>query len=393
MPVQVATIAPGVDGGEAMIRILDDLLNDTGSGRGQAIAAVAPDQPADVILQPDQPLEDPQTSLILLTSGSTGAPKGVCLSRDNVLAAALAVEHRHRDVARSPRILALPATSAAGVGVVARALIANAAIVMLPSIGGGERFTPELFNAVAEPWLDQHPVVSLVPTQLALLLADETTRPKLHMLGRVLLGGAPPPAALLTSAADAGVDVTVTYGMTETCGGCVHDGQALEGVAYQINADGVIVLDGPMIASGYRLQPEATAAAFRPEGFITADQGVIENHRLRVLGRLDDVVQVRGTNVSVAAIDDILASDLQVAAAASVAQPDPVEGHLILTILVAAKPLAATELARLRALVRQQLGSAAVPRVIEQVNALPTLPNGKIDRLSILARHAQKSTR
>ena len=51
--------------------------------------------------------------------------------------------------------------------------------------------------------------------------------------------------------------VVTTYGMTETCGGCVYDGRPLDGVSVELADDGRIMIGGPMLFSGYRLRPDA----------------------------------------------------------------------------------------------------------------------------------------
>ena len=77
----------------------------------------------------------------------------------------------------------------------------------------------------------------------------------------MLVGGAATDPALLARAREAGVAVVTTYGMTETAGGCVYDGAPLDGVrvAGRRRRRGTA---GPMLALGYRLDPEATAEAF-----------------------------------------------------------------------------------------------------------------------------------
>ena len=108
--------------------------------------------------------------------------------------------------------------------------------------------------------------VSLVPTQLRRLLAVDAYRYNIDTLAgfsSVLLGGAAAPASLLEAARGAGVPVVTTYGMTETCGGCVYDGVPLDGVRVAIRDEddpaprrgdgtGRIWIGGPVLFSGYR---------------------------------------------------------------------------------------------------------------------------------------------
>ena len=109
--------------------------------------------------------------------------------------------------------------------------------------------------------------VSLVPTQLRRLLSAGAD---IASFGTILLGGAGAPARLLDEARAAGGRVITTYGMTETCGGCVYDGMPLDGVRVAAGGDGRLRIAGPVLFSGYRLQSGAarrrstTAGSPRP---------------------------------------------------------------------------------------------------------------------------------
>ena len=109
-----------------------------------------------------------------------------------------------------------------------------------------------------------------MPTQLRRLIDG---RADLTALRAILLGGAAIPPGLLAAASAAGGRVITTYGMTETCGGCVYDGMPLDGVSVRIGADGRIRIAGPVLFSGYRLRPDLTALATDGDWFITSDLG------------------------------------------------------------------------------------------------------------------------
>ena len=151
----------------------------------------------------------------------------------------------------------------------------------------------------------------------------------------VLVGGAATDADLLTRALEAGVAVVTTYGMTETCGGCVYDGEPLDGVRVRVT-DGGVELAGPVLALGYRLDPAATAESFADGWFRTRDAGVLEDGRLTVTGRLDDVVITGGVNVSPAAVEAALRAHPDVADAVVFGRPDEEWGQRVVAAVVPA---------------------------------------------------------
>lgn len=339
---------------------------------------------ATAIVQPHLPVEDPRTAVVVLTSGSTGDPKAVSWSRENLLSMSAMWRDRYPDLTEAPRVVALPVTTAGGLGVIIRAIIDDAPIVTVESIGGAGRFTSEVFADAIKPVAEAGPVVSLVPTQVALLLRDEVGRKALGAMRRVFLGGAAAPARLLAQARDLGIDITTTYGMTETCGGCVHDSEPLAGVSVRVDDGGRIHLTGAMCALGYRLRPDDTAESFTGNTFATGDIGVWDGHRLDVLGRIDDIVQIRGINVAIGAVERAIVDSGFVREAVVIPVSDDVDG-VHLHALMILDPSTAHDRPEdreqaIQQAVRERLGGIAVPRTMRSVSVLPYLPGGKIDR-------------
>jgi O-succinylbenzoic acid--CoA ligase len=222
-------------------------------------------------------------------------------------------------------------------------------------------------------------LVSLVPTQLRRLLDAGVD------LGRfraILLGGAAAPPVLLDRAAAAGAHVVTTYGMSETCGGCVYDGLPLDGVEVRLD-DGRVDIRGPVLMSGYRLRPDLTEAALADGWFRTHDVGSFDDSgRLTVHGRSDDVVVTGGENVVVTAIEHVLVAHPRVREAAVVGVPDDEWGQRVVAVVVVDE---ATPAAELRDWVKDRLGRASAPRGVVVVDRLPLLPSGKPDRVAIRA--------
>ena len=184
------------------------------------------------------------TAVVVGTSGSTGTPKGVELSAAALRYSARASLDRLGARPGERWLCCLPATHVAGLAVLVRSLVS-----------GTEPVLAERADAATVAGSGcAH--VSLVPTQLQRLLQEVPgSGPPAPLAGfsSVLLGGAAAPAGLLAAARDAGVPVTTTYGMTETCGGCVYDGIALDGVRVAVRGEsGRIWIGGPVLFSGYR---------------------------------------------------------------------------------------------------------------------------------------------
>lgn len=302
--------------------------------------------------------------LLIETSGSTGRPKRVVLSRDAVLASARASAARLGGEGRWA--LALPSSYVAGVQVIVRSLLAGHAPVLGADLPGalavGARF------------------VSLVPTQLRRALDVPDERAALTAYDTVLLGGGPIDPALRQEAEGAGVRVVATYGASETAGGCVYDGLPLDGVDVRIDEGGRIALAGPMLFEEYDGDRALTAETLVDGWFLTSDAGRLEDGRLTVLGRLDDVVVSGGVNVPGPAVAARLRAHPDVTAAEVVGVDDPEWGRAVVAIVVGSLGLEAA-----RDWVAEDLPRAWAPRRLLVVPALPLLAHGKVDRQALLA--------
>lgn len=372
--------------------------------------------------------------MVLRTSGSTtGAGKLVGVSMDALVASARATHKR----LGGPGIwvLALPAYHAAGVQVLVRAAVAGTHVFNAYKEGG---FDPQHLAQVidaacvaaadcdADSSFDDDAVsscaggaggeaegalaaddsgracpvyTSLVPTQLRRALDDEQLRGALARLDAVLIGGAAADAQLLEQAKAAGIRVVTTYGMSETCGGCVYDGQPLPGVSMDVDqATGAIWLSGPMLATGYLGDEERTRRCFvsRPQAgeparrwFITSDRGHIVDGRLQVLGRLDDVIISGGIKVEPGPIEALLALNPLVSECAVVGLPDLQWGQVVTAVVVPASMpgLGRVDegaiLAQIRVYLEQKLSGAQCPKQVLLADALPYKGIGKVDRRAL----------
>jgi o-succinylbenzoate---CoA ligase len=263
----------------------------------------------------------------------------------------------------------LPTFHVAGIGVLVRSLVAGTDPVVRPSVSG---------EVIADSGCAH---VSLVPTQLRRLL-DAGCPP--GPVRTVLLGGAATPAGLLAEARAAGWRVVTTYGMSETSGGCVYDGKPLDGVSVATDADGRIMITGPVLFSGYRLQPELTFAALRDGWFRTADLGIVgADGRLVVRGRVDDVINSGGEKIVPGEVEAVLGTSDKVADVVVVGVPDPEWGEAVTAFVIPADPASPPDPERLKANVREALSARAAPKRTLVVPEFPLLPSGKPDRAAL----------
>ncbi|MFB4317152.1 AMP-binding protein [Actinomadura sp. 21ATH] len=313
------------------------------------------------------------TAVLIATSGSTGTPKIVELGAAALRHSAAATLDRVGAGTGERWLCCLPTSHIAGIQVLVRALVGGTEPVIQPRFDAG---------AVAAAGAAH---ISLVPTQLRRLLDGGAD---LAGFRSILLGGAAAPPDLLAEARRRGARVLTTYGMSETCGGCVYDGVPLDGVRAEVGGDGRIRLSGPVLFTGYRRRPDLTAAARDGDRFVTQDLGVLEDGRLRVRGRVDDVINTGGEKVVAGEVAAVLAAHPGVADAVVVGRPDPEWGERVTAVVVPAPGAAAPALDALRAWVRARMPAAAAPRELELVDAVPLLPSGKPDRERL--RHARR---
>jgi len=329
------------------------------------------------LLRDWQAVEAEPPPVIIETSGSTGAPKRVVLSRAAMRASASATETRLGGPGQW--LLNLPATYVAGVQVLFRSVLAGTTPVLQDE-------HPDFVSA-ARAMAGGRRYVSLVPTQLTRMLASPRDVKALRMFDRVLVGGAAVESSLRKRAADEGVHVVATYGMSETCGGCVYDGVPLDGVAVTVGADGRVRIAGPVLFEGYDGRRDLTSAAVRDGWFLTSDLGRLDDDgRLEVLGRIDDVIVSGGVKVPAPAVARRLREHPRVDAAEVLGVADREWGQRVVAVVVSQAGVAVRNvppLDDLRNWVSQTLPRTWAPRQLFRVDEMPLLPNGKVDRVAL----------
>ena len=321
---------------------------------------------------------DPEIAVVVPTSGSTGTPKGAMLTGRALTASA---EATHRRLGGPGQwLLALAAHHVAGLQVLVRSVVAGTAPVAVPA--GFD--TPELSSAIASMG-HRRRYASLVAVQLDKALTDPAATAALATLDAVLIGGGPMPAGLAERATAAGVSVIRTYGMSETAGGCVYDGLALDGVRVRTD-DGRVVLGGATLAMGYR-NPAVPDPFAEPGWFRTDDLGAVDDSGiLTILGRVDDAISTGGLTVLPQLVEAALATHPAVADCAVFGVPDDRLGQRVVAAVVVPPGRPTPTLDELRSHVARTLDSTAAPREFHVLGELPRRGIGKVDRRGLAAR-------
>jgi O-succinylbenzoic acid--CoA ligase len=294
-------------------------------------------------------------ALVVHTSGTTGAPRPVEITRFNIEANALGSAVALGLDPDERWLCPLPLSHVGGLMVLLRSAVYATTAVLGPADA-----------------LDDVTLASLVPTQLQRIL--EAGPPPAPRLRAILLGGAGASRALLERAAAAGLPVAPTYGITQACsqvtvaepGDTETSGFPLPGVDVEIAPDGEIRVRGPVVAGGGTLH--------------TGDLGRLdERGRLIVTGRLSELIVSGGENVAPAEVEAVLEQHPAVAEAGVFGRPDPEWGESVVAAVVPRNgaPLDAEEL---RAFCRARLAGFKVPKAIEPVAVLPRTASGKLRR-------------
>jgi len=368
--VQASTILPDLK------RALD------GSGPAVAPHAVSSTPPP----IPDGPDRLPAgLALAIGTSGSTGRPKIAMLTGAALRASAHSTHQRLGGPGQW--LMALPAHHIAGLQVLVRSVVADTTPVCMDLAGG---FSADAFaRAAAQIAPGAKAYTAVVPTQLVRLLVSAQGCEALNRFSAVLLGGAAAPASLLAQARGFGVKVVTTYGMSETAGGCVYDGRALEVSQVGLEEDGRIRLGGATLAQGYLGEPALSAKSFSedPDGvpwFLTDDVGHLDDQGCLVVdGRIDDLINTGGLKVVPHLVEAALGQLDCVNEAVVVGSPDPEWGQVISAAIVVRQGYSPPTLDEVRDKLRGMLPGHALPRRLATVAELPLRGPGKPDRAAV----------
>lgn len=377
----------GIPSGPDVLTVLPDLEGAL-TGRSPLLPyAAESDAP---VVPPHDPADLPDgLALAIGTSGSTGRPKRALLTAKALTQSATATHHVLGG--SGAWLLAMPAHHIAGLQVLVRSLVAGTepAVVDLRE-GFTVRAFVEASARVRPTGTARRRYTAIVPTQLGRLLDDEAGVEALRGFDGVLVGGTATPAVMVERARSADVTLSLTYGMSETAGGCVYDGSPLPVSRVHIDNDRHVVLGGETIAHGYLAESALSADAFTtdPDGvrwFRTDDLGHFDGSGLLVIdGRADDVINTGGLKINPGVVEDAMSRFLdEVLDVVVVGLPDATWGERVCAAVTLADPAGRLTTADVRSRLRGILPDTALPRQVTVLPAIPQRGPGKPDRAAI----------
>ena len=329
------------------------------AGKKMLLDAMAPSEIIDASftassLPNGRPMQDGD-ALVIASSGSTGAPKGIIHTHSSLLAGAQASASRLQLSANDHWLVCIPVSHVGGFSVIARAMHTSAALTLHPAFDAA---------AVEQAQKDGVTHTSLVATALS--------RIDTSLFRTILLGGSSAPDNLPNN-------IITTYGMTETGGGVVYNGQPLDNVEIKI-VDAEIFLRCPMLMRAYR---DDQTISEEDGWYATGDIGEIDNNgKLSVHGRRSDMIITGGENVWPSVVEASLVSHPMIDQIVIRGVPDTTWGQRVVAYVVlndSAQTSEAKLLSDLREHVKQTLPAYCAPQQIVVLAEIPRTSLGKVD--------------
>jgi acyl-CoA synthetase (AMP-forming)/AMP-acid ligase II len=402
-----AAIAQAIAGGIDRAGILVTGGELPPSGVRQYSEAVQQASPQNVVHRPAPSQEAAQ---IYFTSGTTGTPKGVCLSAHNMLLSAWDSMVALEMGADEHWLHAGPLFH----------LVGAFAAWALPMLGGRQichHFSPGAFLEAVEA--ERVTSTSIPPTFINMLVnLPDANRYNLSSLRLIAYGGSPiMPKDLLAGLTLFGCQMVHSYGVSEGSGlvtqqppqarlpttlaeaeAMIHTGHPVPNMRLELRNEagsalgpgmvGEIVLAGGRVMLGYWNDPQATAEAMRGGWYHTGDLGILDDDMtLRIVGRKKDMIITGGENVYAGEVERALAAHPAVLESAVFGVPDGTWGEQV-TAAVVLKEGARADADELVTHCRARIGGYKVPRAIMITSEpLPKSGPGKIAKHLVRTRY------
>ncbi|MGW0045128.1 AMP-binding protein [Rhodococcus sp. NPDC003348] len=354
------------------------------------------------------PVPDDATAIVLFTSGTTSAPKGVLLRHQHLLSYLFNTVEFGSAGEEQATLVSTPPYHVAGMGAVLSNIYAGRRMVHLPDFS-----PPAWLDLVREEGITS---AMVVPTMLARVVEHLDGAPaNTPALGSLAYGGARMPQPVLERALVAFPDTGFVnaYGLTETSstiavlgpddhrdaladpalrGRLGSVGRIVPGMEAQIRGENEEILGdgdtGLLWVRGAQVSGEymGKGSALDADGwFPTRDRARIEDGYLYIGGRADDTIIRGGENIAPAEIEDVLVHHDDVRELAVIGVPDDEWGERICAVIV---PVGSehADSESIRTWCRERLRGSRTPDEVVFVDELPKTATGKLVRRDLVAQ-------
>lgn len=341
------------------------------------------------------PLLAPGDAVIKLTSGSTGLPRGIATPAEALLADDAALTAT-MGIRQDDRLLTtVPLSHSYGLSSLAVPCLTRGTLLVLPN-------DRSAFSPLAAAWEGEATVFPTVPATLDAMVRLAEPPPLPPALRLVLTAGAPLAAETSRRFHDLyGRRPHVFYGASE-CGGICYDrqgggaergtvGEPVEGVAVSLTpvtgngcGEGLVTVRSAAVARGYLPALAADCGKLADGAFLAGDLAVFAGGEIRLKGRLDDLINLKGRKVNPREVEAVLGELAGVEEAVALGVVPPGRTEAVLRAVVACRPGSLTS-AEVLAWCRSHLAAHKVPRSIVLVPEIPRTARGKLDRCALAA--------
>ncbi|MBV8201342.1 MAG: long-chain fatty acid--CoA ligase [Acidobacteria bacterium] len=335
----------------------------------------------------------PGVAVVKLTSGSTGAPRGIATPVGALLADDEALQRTMGLRGDDRLVAAIPMSHSYGLSSLVMPALVRGMPLVMPEDSG-------LFGPFVAAERAGATVLPTVPPYLDALLRLSQAPGRPRRLRLVIAAGAPLSAQTAAGFREAyGLPVHVFYGASE-CGGICYDreggaaergsvGSPVEGVEVELLAGpagngcagGTVAVRSPAVAAGYLPDPDSRLAGGR---FVAGDLGTWRQGELVLLGRQDGMVNIKGKKVNPREVESVLAELAGVDEVVVLGVPVPDRGGEVLRAVIASRP-GRLEREAVLAWCRERLAAHKIPRSLILLREIPRTERGKLDRAALLS--------
>ncbi|WP_419662344.1 FadD4: long-chain-fatty-acid--CoA ligase [Desulfosarcina variabilis str. Montpellier] len=374
-----------------------------GPGILETLISPSGDMPFERLCENGQPEFNPidrdrsDTAAILFTGGTTGIPKGVMLSHENIYTAINNVVFNERSSENDRALCFLPFNHVFGqIHIMNATLLSGGCIELIPGF--------DLEKVLTLTAADRITKLYAVPTVYVRLLAIKDLRQRLGAVRYCFSAAASMAVELVQKwKQQTGLNIHEAYGMTESASmvtynhyyrhqvgsvgtpvGCTEvQIRNAEGAPVDQGHEGEICIRGRNIMQGYLNRPEETQASFWGEWFRSGDVGFInDSGYLFIVDRIKDLIITGGENVYPREIEEVLYTFPEISECAVIGLPDKEWGERVTAMIVPAMGHT-VDIDALKTVLKKQLSAYKIPKQYNIVEELPKSPSGKILKRNI----------